>query len=406
MKHSPSIIGPSKTGASKISWPDGLSDAKFLAEYWQKKPLLIRSAFPEFNNPVDPDELAGLACDEDANARYIEHTGNNEWRLCQGPLSDDFFDDVTGSEWSLLVSDVEKLLPDFREYLLPFRFIPDWRIDDLMISYAPVGGSVGAHVDQYDVFLLQADGTREWSIENTAREKQDSSASVSSTIAILGDFAADETWQLEAGDMLYLPPQFAHHGIAKDEPCMTWSIGFRAPSVDEMLPEIINYVLESKSASVRFQDPQRSTSTNPGLISNDDIAALRKMLTEALQQTDETLNQWIGRCVTEPKELQEDADDSGTITSAIVSNYLSRGNTLVSNSQKRIAYTLCDSKTTLFADGKPYSCSTTIAEAICDYRSVSGEDASEQDSLDLLTTLCQKQVLLMQTPETDKLDNE
>jgi len=242
----------SKPGASKIMWPDGLSDAKFLAEYWQKKPLLIRSAFPEFKNPVDPNELAGLACDEDANARYIEHTGNNEWRLCQGPLSDDFFDDVTGSEWSLLVSDVEKLLPDFREYLLPFRFIPDWRIDDLMISYAPVGGSVGAHVDQYDVFLLQADGIREWSIENTAREKQDSSASVSSTIAILGDFAADDTWQLTAGDMLYLPPQFAHHGIAKDEPCMTWSIGFRAPSVDEMLPEIINYVLESQSASVRF----------------------------------------------------------------------------------------------------------------------------------------------------------
>jgi len=305
----------SKTGASKIMWPDGLSDAKFLAEYWQKKPLLIRSAFPEFKNPVDPNELAGLACDEDANARYIEHTGNNEWRLCQGPLSDDFFDDVTGSEWSLLVSDVEKLLPDFREYLLPFRFIPDWRIDDLMISYAPVGGSVGAHVDQYDVFLLQADGIREWSIENTAREKQDSSASISSTIAILGDFAADDTWQLTAGDMLYLPPQFAHHGIAKDEPCMTWSIGFRAPSVDEMLPEIINYVLESQSASVRFEDPHRSASTNPGLISNDDIAALRKMLTKALQQTDETLNQWIGRCITEPKELQEDADDSGTINS-------------------------------------------------------------------------------------------
>jgi len=359
-----------KPSPSTIRWPDGLSDAKFLAEYWQKKPLLIRSAFPEFSNPVDPNELAGLACDEDANARYIEHTGNNEWRLCQGPLSDDFFDDVTGSEWSLLVSDVEKLLPEFLEYLQPFRFIPDWRIDDLMISYAPVGGSVGAHVDQYDVFLLQADGTREWSIENTAREEQSSSQSVSSTIALLGDFIADETWQLQAGDMLYLPPQFAHHGIAKDEPCMTWSIGFRAPSVDEMLPEIINYVLESKSATVRFKDPQRSTSASPGLITNEDIAGLRKMLTEALQQSDETLNQWIGRCVTEPKEIQEDTDTLDTITSAVVSNYLSHGNILTSNSQKRIAYTLCDNKTTLFADG------------------------------------CQRQVLLMQNPETNNSNEE
>ena len=131
----------------KINWPDGLNEAVFLAEYWQQKPLFIRSAFECFDNPLDPNELAGLACEEDANSRYIEHTGNNEWRLCTGPLSDDFFDDVKGNEWSLLVSDVEKLLPEFRDYLQPFRFLPDWRIDDLMISYAPVGGSVGAHVD-------------------------------------------------------------------------------------------------------------------------------------------------------------------------------------------------------------------------------------------------------------------
>ena len=394
----------------KLNWPDGLTESKFLAEYWQKQPLLIRSAFPDFDNPIDPNELAGLACDEDSNARYIEHTGKNEWRLCQGPLSDDFFDDVTGSEWSLLVSDVEKLLPDFRDYLQPFRFIPDWRIDDLMISYAPVGGSVGAHVDQYDVFLLQADGTREWSIENTPREKKASSPSVSSTIALLGDFVPDQSWQLQPGDMLYLPPQFAHHGIAKEEPCMTWSIGFRAPSVDEMLPVIINYILESKLASVRFKDPHRATSANPGLINNDDIAALRKMLTEALQQPDETLNQWIGRCVTEPKELPEDTNDSGTITSETVRDYLSRGQTLVSNSQKRIAYTLCDNKTTLFADGKPYSCSTAFAEAICDQHSVNSDDISEPGTLDLLTTLCQRQILLMQNPvckpETDNRNHK
>ena len=394
------------TGAMKIRWPDGLTEAKFLAEYWQKQPLLMRSAFPDFQNPVDPDELAGLACDEDSNARYIEHTGNNEWRLCQGPLSDDFFDDVTGSEWSLLVSDVEKLLPDFREYLQPFRFIPDWRIDDLMISYAPVGGSVGAHVDQYDVFLLQAGGTREWSIENTRRESSNPSPSVSSTISLLGDFSADETWQLQAGDMLYLPPQFAHHGIAKEEPCMTWSIGFRAPSVDEMLPEIINYLLESDAAGKRFSDPQRVTTGTPGLIGNDDIAVLRTMLTEALQQPDEILNQWIGRCVTEPKDIQESPDNSGSISSTTVNEYLARGHTLISNSQKRIAYTLCDNKTTLFAEGLPYTCSTAVAAAVCDRREICLEDASEPGTLDLLTTLCQMQVLLMQDPENQLIEGE
>ena len=134
------------------------------------------------------------------------------------------------------------------------------------------------------------------------------------------------------------------------------------------------------------------------------------MLTDALQQPDETLNQWIGRCVTEPKELPEDTNDSGTITSETVRDYLSRGQTLVSNSQKRIAYTLCDNKTTLFADGKPYSCSTAFAEAICDQHSVNSDDISEPGTLDLLTTLCQRQILLMQNPvckpETDNRNHE
>ena len=277
-----------------------------------------------------------------------------------------------------------------------------------------MGGSVGAHVDQYDVFPLQADGTREWSIEKTPRkstasegktgegktsDKENSSAPGNSAIALLGDFAADESWQLQAGDMLYLPPQFAHHGVAKDEPCMTWSIGFRAPSVDEMLPEIINYVLETNVAKERFTDPHRATTSTPGLIQNDDIAELRKMLTEALQQPDEILNQWIGRCMTEAKEIQDDTDDSTFITSKDVNDYLSRGQKLVGNSHKRIAYTLCDNQTTLFADGNPYTCSTAIAEAICDRRTVGQSDTSEPGSLELLTTLCQKQILLMENPE-------
>lgn len=375
----------------KVNWPDGLSEAIFLAEYWQQKPLLIPSAFENFSNPLDPNELAGLACEEDANSRYIEHTGNNEWRLCAGPLAEDFFDDVTGNEWSLLVSDVEKLLPEFRDYLQPFRFLPDWRIDDLMISYAPEGGSVGAHVDQYDVFLLQADGVREWQIENTPRVKN--SASVSNTIAILGDFIADESWELSAGDMLYLPPQFAHHGVAKSEPCMTWSIGFRAPSVDEMLPEIINYLLESDSAAERFKDPQRAVTTTPGQISNADITAIRTMLQNALKQPDAILNQWIGRCITEPKEIQAPREES-EVTQDMISKRLSDGDALRCNSQTRFAYTRSDSKTTLFANGMAYDCELTLADAICNRNTVVESDITNAASMGLLKRLCRKQVLL------------
>lgn len=377
----------------KINWPDGLNEERFLAEFWQQKPLLVRSAFKDFENPIDPNELAGLACDEDSNARYIEHTGNNEWRLCAGPLADDFFDDVNGNEWSLLVSDVEKLLPEFRVYLQPFRFLPDWRIDDLMISYAPVGGSVGAHVDQYDVFLLQADGTREWQIENTPRTSNP--ASVSNTIAILGDFIADDTWELQAGDMLYLPPGFAHHGIAKTDPCMTWSIGFRAPSVDEMLPQIISYLIEENHASARFKDPQRKTTTTPGRIDNADIAAIREMLSKAFLQSDKTLDRWIGRYITEPNELLETTEIAEDITTQSIKNYLANGGALLVNSQKRIAYSVTGSSATLFANGSGYDCDLSLAKQICDHHCVAGNDFSLSQSLDLITELCKKNILVM-----------
>ena len=375
----------------KLNWPQDLDESRFLAEYWQQKPLLLRNAFENFDNPLDPNELAGLACEEDSNARYIEHTGNNEWRLCAGPLSEDFFDDVSGNEWSLLVSDVEKLLPEFQQYLQPFRFLPDWRIDDLMISYAPVGGSVGAHVDQYDVFLLQADGTREWQIETTPRER--SEPSVSQTIALLGDFEANETWQLQRGDILYLPPQYAHHGIAKDEPCMTWSVGFRAPSVDEMIPEIANYLLETPAASHRFKDPNRKSTTSPGLIQHTDLESLRDMLRGALEQNDQTLYNWIGRFITEPKDPLEDSEPTVTSIDSMQTQLKHTG--LHCNSHKRTAYSLIDNKTVLFADGLSYPCSQPLAEAIADRRLVTSEDLTQDTDIELLATLCSRRILLL-----------
>ena len=379
----------------KLQWPKGLNESVFLAEYWQKKPLLLRAAFENFENPIDPNELAGLACEEDCNSRYIEHCGNNEWRLSPGPLSEDFFDDVTGSEWSLLVSDVEKLLPEFKQYLEPFRFLPHWRIDDLMISYAPVGGSVGAHVDQYDVFLLQADGVREWQIENQPRHG--TTPSPSSTIALLGDFAADETWRLKPGDMLYLPPQYAHHGIAIDDPCMTWSIGFRAPSIDEMIPEISNYLLEAEGAQVRFQDPARSATLSPGQIDNQDLASLRSMLRDALNPSDEILNQWIGRLVTEPKEIADPQEET-PVTSSEIATILEADGTLHCNSQIRVAYTVTGTGTELYANGKRYTCSTKLAQAIADKHTVTSVDVTEFDT-ELLTLLCRNHVILL--PDND-----
>jgi 50S ribosomal protein L16 3-hydroxylase len=371
--------------AIDIRWPDGLTTQTFLDQYWQRQPLLIRAAFADFNNPLDADELAGLACDDDASARFIEQQADGQWRMCHGPLDDDFFASVSGNRWSILVSDVEKLLPDFQTWLQPFRFIPDWRIDDLMISYAPVGGSVGAHVDQYDVFLLQADGVREWQIEDHPRPAINQGTG--SAISLLSDFKADRTFQLEAGDMLYLPPGFAHHGIAVAEPCMTWSIGFRAPSAAELIPALIHNLCETPAAQMRFVDPARASSTHPGRIEAEDLRQLRDLIRATLAADDQTLDGWIGRA------LSSGSDPNPEDEPAPVAN---SGASLVPHSYKHFLYMQHDDHTRLFVDGEMFDCSASLAQAICDRQLLPVElieDASEADR-ELIDTLAARELLV------------
>lgn len=380
----------------QINWPEGINEEIFLQQYWQQKPLLIPQALENFSNPLDENELAGLACDPDANARFMQHVQGNEWRMCMGPLDDDFFDDVTGNKWSLLVSDIEKLLPDFRDYLQPFRFLPDWRIDDLMISYAPPGGSVGAHVDQYDVFLLQASGVREWQIETTARIGRQES--VSNDISLLGDFTADETMRLRAGDMLYLPPHFAHHGIAIEDACMTWSIGFRAPSADEMLPSILNYISDDMQQPERFTDSGRSKASNPGLIEVNDKTKLRQLLATALEYNDQQLDDWIGRYLTEAKDTSEDTDIQ-TLDWRSLKKQIGAKHRLNGNSYKTFAYSPATEGATLYADGESYPCSMGFAEQLCSQRWVTAVHITETDHT-AVTALFNRHVLLLEADST------
>lgn len=381
----------------QINWPNNISAEIFLRDYWQQKPLLIPQAFPDFQTPIDENELAGIACDPDASARFMQHVQGNEWRMCVGPLEESFFDDVTGHQWSLLVSDIEKLLPDFRDYLQPFRFIPDWRIDDLMISYAPVGGSVGAHVDQYDVFLLQAAGGREWQIETTPRVGPQNS--VSSDISLLGDFKAAQTMHLRAGDMLYLPPQYAHHGIAEEEPCMTWSVGFRAPSVDEMLPSIINYMVDELQDPQRFTDPQRKMADNPGLITPNDQRQLRDILREVLAQDDKRLDNWIGRYLTEAKNRDEEFEIQ-SLSWQQLEKLIGDDHRLCCNCEKNFAYTETEIQTAiLFADGQSMPCTLPFAQHLCGQRWVNKNTITETDR-SVVTTLYNHNALLLDTNAT------
>ncbi|MFZ5537269.1 MAG: JmjC domain-containing protein [Pseudomonadota bacterium] len=276
----------------------GMPVETFLRDYWQKKPLLIRQAFPGFQAPVTPEELAGLACEEGIHSRMVlEEGGSKPWELRYGPFSEEDFAKLPERGWSILVSDVEKAVPELMAIIEPFRFIPDWRIDDLMMSYAPPGGSVGAHVDQYDVFLLQAWGRRRWMIESTPRD--DENAYIDGLdLRILREFNPDQSWDLEPGDMLYLPPGIPHHGVALSE-CMTWSIGFRAPAHADIVGAVAEALVDRIPPKLRYADPDLAPQANPGEISAAALTKLTRLVREALTPDDATLQRILGEWLTE-----------------------------------------------------------------------------------------------------------
>lgn len=274
-----------------------LTTEEFLRDYWQKKPLVVRGAFPSFVSPLSPEELAGLACEEDASARLIlEKGGAHPWELRYGPFAEEEFMDLPEKHWTLLVQEVDRWVPDVARILDRFRFVPNWRIDDVMVSYAPDGGSVGAHVDNYDVFLLQGLGDREWRIGTTPIEEEELVPDVD--VSMLRGFVPDETFVLSPGDMLYLPPRLAHHGIAIGD-SMTYSIGFRAPSHEEILEGFLGRVLEQTDPLMRYADPDLQPQEHPGNIRREALERVREIIRSTM--TDEEIDRWFGYYVTEPK---------------------------------------------------------------------------------------------------------
>jgi len=223
----------------------------FLEQYWQKKPLLIRNALPNISSPISADELAGLACEDSIEARLIINQEDN-WTLKHGPFDENAFADLPDSHWTLLVQAVDHYVPAASKLLEQFDFIPRWRIDDLMMSYAPKGGGVGPHFDNYDVFLVQTQGQRLWQIGGHYSDNSPIESGI--PVKIVKNFTVEESWVLNPGDILYVPPGVGHNGIAQSDDCMTCSIGFYAPSHSEILREYSDYIGAKLSDSSSFSD--------------------------------------------------------------------------------------------------------------------------------------------------------
>jgi len=265
----------------------------FLARHWQRKPLLVRSALEKFKPPISSHQLAGLALEEDVESRIIEHS-EGEWLLHQGPFTN--ADYQRDTPWTLLVQAVDHYIPEVAELRKLVDFLPQWRVDDVMVSYAVDGGSVGPHYDNYDVFLLQGEGERLWKVGQFC----DGSSPLQphDELRILSLFECQEEYLLGPGDMLYIPPGVAHWGISQGEGT-TFSIGFRAPRVNDMVSRWADKLLETLDPELFYSDAMLESVTRPGEIRPRDLERVLAQLQGAIDQ--ETDNHWFGELVTEPR---------------------------------------------------------------------------------------------------------
>mgnify|MGYP001813891421 CR=1 FL=1 len=332
-----------------LKLPADIDQETFLRDYWQKRPLLMRAALPVDSFSLAPDELAGLACEPEFESRLIIEQADGPWIVRHGPFGEDDFAGLPESRWTLLVQVVDKYLPEVARLMDSFHFVPSWRIDDIMVSYATDQGGVGPHTDAYDVFLMQAQGRRRWRIS----EKQYTDADLIPGLEqrILSRFETDADWVLEPGDVLYLPPGIAHWGTAEGD-CMTYSLGFRAPSQLELVADWFQHLV-SLGDDRRLSDPQN--------LSSDSLAELTSGVYEQAEQLLDTLPNtgsrdfqlWLGCYLTEPKAQFQILPPEHPWSAKELTDSLARDGGLSRHPFARLAWaSLSEDEVVLFCQGE------------------------------------------------------
>lgn len=341
----------------------GMSVSSFLKNYWQKKPLLIRQAFPGYQAPLSPEDLAGLACEQGPLSRIVTYQRRKDkWRLRNGPFEETEFPKLGHTDWTLLIQDMDKWDADVAQLIHAFEFLPRWRIDDVMISFAVEGGSVGPHIDQYDVFLLQAQGSRRWQIEDAPRF--DPAFRPDSELKLLETFNPNQQWDLAAGDMLYLPPGFAHHGVALD-PCMTFSLGMRAPSAAEMLIDYAEDIAQKLPEYQRYQDPDLRACDDPYHIDESALERVQATLSAMQYASKQDRDRWFGQFITRYRASGEISASPKQLKWATALNHLAKGKALLRNPFARLAWSAQGTAALLYVSGESFEMSRSDAKRIC-----------------------------------------
>jgi 50S ribosomal protein L16 3-hydroxylase len=396
---------PIEIDAARGPHPLGMTPAKFLRGYWQKQPLLIRNAFPGYESPLQPEDLAGLACEDGVLARLIEHDrATDAWRVRSGPIPEHVFPALPRRDWTLLVQDMDKWDADLRALLAHFDFLPRWRIDDVMVSFAATGGSVGAHVDQYDVFLLQAQGRRRWMIDAGPNPPLDFRSDVE--LKLLREFAPTHDWVLGPGDMLYLPPGVPHHGVAED-PCLTFSVGMRAPGAAELLGDFVDTLAADAPDSLRYVDPDLVPVRDAYEIDGAAMARVVDALNALRMNDPDRLGDWFGGFITTYRNAVEPASDGAARPRIEIEWDLAHGQRLLRHPWSRMAWRKASRKgnagARLYAGGLAHALPVRDAQRLAAAESIDGPlyEALSQAGRDAVIALVEAGHYRLQAMEED-----
>ncbi len=326
----------------------GITAEQFLAEYWQKKPLLVRNAMPEIANILEPSDVMELALDENITARLIKQKDRdpNQWSVKSSPLLKADFQKMP-KLWTLLVQAVDHYSFDLAELWKKFSFIPQWRRDDIMVSYAPKGGSVGKHFDFYDVFLVQGYGHRRWQLGQMCDAETDFVAG--QPLKLLADMDVHFDEVLAPGDLLYVPPGLSHYGVAEDD-CLTFSFGFRMPNVSDMMDRVGDKFSENEVLRNPLVDIIRDQMSAVGEVTNNELEYLKEKIMEQLQNSN-VLEDAIMTLMSEPK-YPENIPEAEEIGSGDLEEALEEGYKLCLEPSSRLLYTEQDGDVLFWANGE------------------------------------------------------
>ncbi|MDH3354649.1 MAG: cupin domain-containing protein [Chromatiales bacterium] len=340
----------------------GLTPQQFLSEYWQQKPLVVRGALPDFKCPITPEEIGGLSLEDDVESRLLQE--QPEWQLRNGPFKEDDLTSLPDTHWTLLIQEINKQVPEFALLQERFNFLPNWRLDDVMVSFSPEHGTVGPHADNYDVFIIQGPGRRLWQISH--QESGEEHLIPNMPLRVLKDFKPEQEWVLEEGDMLYMPPGVVHNGVSLED-CINISVGFRAPSKVDLISrhfaEILAEMADDNEESF-YSDPGRLLQANPGEISAGDLNAIRSILREIPKKSDDELNHWFGRYTTAVPPGHYLPEPNKEIDASELRSKIERTGSLWRSEYARFSYIESEGNIALFVAGEAFSINHTMIEEV------------------------------------------